>query len=142
MEEHKNIIIKRMLQAPVSEVWSALADIKNLKQWMPFFPDFKPEAGFETTFLLGLDEDHQYLHTVKVLEVIDEKKLKYSWDYGGISPHSSVAFKLTASGGTTQLMFTAYIEPIPGDQSNFLKNAKDGWNYTANALQKFVETKN
>jgi uncharacterized protein YndB with AHSA1/START domain len=79
---------------------------------------------------------------VEVLEVIDEKKLKYSWDYGGTSPHSSAAFKITASGSITQLIFTAYIEPIPDDQPNFLKDTKNGWSNIVNTLREFVEKKN
>jgi uncharacterized protein YndB with AHSA1/START domain len=140
-KENKTIIIERALHASVAEVWKALTDIRNLKQWLPFFADFEPKVGFKTKFMLGPDEDHQYPHTVKVLEVVHAKKLRYSWDYGGISPHSSVVFELTASGSTTQLMLTAYIKQVPDDQSNFLKDAKNGWNHTANALQAFVETK-
>jgi uncharacterized protein YndB with AHSA1/START domain len=54
MKESETITITRTLYAPNAETWKALTDISDLKQWLPFFSDFKPEVGFETTFMLGL----------------------------------------------------------------------------------------
>jgi uncharacterized protein YndB with AHSA1/START domain len=137
--KQKQVVIERTLQAPVAKVWQALTDINELRQWLPFFPDFKAEVGFATEFDLGPDAGHQYHHHVKVLEVIDGQKLSYTWDYGGMSDGSSVTFELFAEGETTKLVLTADFIRIPGDVPHFLQDASKGWNYTADSLKKFVE---
>ena len=134
----QSVVIERRINAPTGRVWQALTVISQLKQWLPFFPDFKAQAGFETEFMLGPDQDHQYKHVVKVLEVVDQQKLSYSWDYGGMSPGSSVCFELAADGEATQLKLTCYFTEIPADQPDFLSDARGGWTYTVDSLQKFV----
>lgn len=133
------LLVERKLAAPVARVWQALTDPDDLKKWCAFFPDFKPEVGFKTQFMLGPDTAHQYLHHVTVLEVVPNEKLSYSWDYGGMSPHSSVSFELFADGDATKLVLTCHINPRPTDQPDFETNTSQGWNYTADELKKFVE---
>jgi uncharacterized protein YndB with AHSA1/START domain len=141
MSQDEPLVIERTINAPAARVWQALTDAKALKQWLPFFPDFKAEVGFRTEFKLGPDAEHQYPHVVEVLEVIDGQRLTYSWDYGGMSPGSSVTFELSAEGDKTRLVLTCHIESIPNDQSDFMENAKKGWTYTADGLKQFVERK-
>lgn len=133
------LVIERKINAPVAQVWQALTNIDDLKKWSPFFPDFKPEVGFKTEFMLGPDEEHQYLHHVRVLEVVANRKLRYSWDYGGMSPDSSVSFELFENGDTTRLVLTCRIDPLPPDEPDLMKNAMEGWNYAADELKEFVE---
>jgi uncharacterized protein YndB with AHSA1/START domain len=133
------MVIERVLDAPVERVWRALTDIDDLKQWLPFFPEFKPEVGFKTNFMLGPDDAQQYHHHVTVLEVVPNQKLSYSWDYGGMSPNSSVTFELSADGDRTRLRLTCHIDPLPTDQPDFTESATAGWNYTADELKKFAE---
>ena len=141
MTEKEPLVIERLLNAPVERVWQALTDIKYLKQWVPFFPDFKAEVGFETRFLLGKDKDHQYLHICEVTEVEVNKKLNYSWRYGGHAGDSYVTFELFAENDKTKLILTHRItQDFPADNEDFaLKNFEQGWNYTADGLKKFVE---
>jgi uncharacterized protein YndB with AHSA1/START domain len=136
------IVIERTLNAPTEKVWQALTDGKQLKKWLPFFPEFKAEVGFETRFSLGRDKDHQYLHICKVLEVVDGKKLVYTWRYDGIAGNSSITFELSDDGGNTKLTLTQEVtEPFPADNPDFAQeSAKEGWNYTADALKQFVES--
>lgn len=139
MANNQQLVIERVINAPAARVWRALTDINDLKQWLTFFTDFKPEIGFRTEFMLGPDADHKYPHHVEVLEVVAGRKLSYSWDYGGMDPGSSVSFELVAEGDTTRLKLTCLFETIPTDQPDFQKNASEGWNYTADALKKFAE---
>ncbi len=134
------VIISRTLNAPVSSVWKALTDIATLKKWLPFFPDFKPEVGFETRFMLG-PEGREYKHICQVTEAETEKRLTYSWRYEGIPGDAYVTFELTPNGEQTNLILTYRItEMFPLDNPDFsLKNATMGWNGTADSLKKFVE---
>ena len=133
------LLIERTINAPVARVWKALTDPAELKQWLSFFPDFRAEVGFRTEFALGKDAEHQDLHVVEVLEVVKERKLSYSWDYGGRSPGSNVVFELSAAGQKTHLVLTCHFASISGGQADFMKNAAEGWNYTADGLKKFAE---
>jgi uncharacterized protein YndB with AHSA1/START domain len=140
MANKQMIVIERNINAPSAQVWRALTDIKQLKKWLSFFPDFKAEVGFTTEFMLGPD-DRKYLHHVTVLEVIPGRKLTYSWDYGGMSPNSSVTFALFDDGDTTRLTLTCSIDPVPTDPPDFMRGTSEGWNYTADELKKFAEGK-
>jgi uncharacterized protein YndB with AHSA1/START domain len=142
MTEHKNnvLVLEREVHASSDLVWKALTDFKLLKQWMPFFPEFKAEVGFETHFELGPDENHQYGHIVKVLEVIPHKKLTYTWYYEGYSGKSHVTFDLITQGENTKVILTHIItEEFPQDPAFSKKNFAEGWTYTIDGLKKFVE---
>lgn len=138
MDKNKPLIIERTIHAPIERVWQALTDINELKHWLPFFPDFRAEVGFETRFELG-PGDKKYPHVVKVLEVVDGRKLSYSWDYGGMSEGSSVSFELSPEGNGTKLVLSCSFADIPAEQPDFLKNASEGWNYTATSLKEYAE---
>ena len=135
------LVITRTLKAPVPIVWKALSDITTLKKWMPFFPDFKPEVGFEARFTLGADPNRQYEHICYVTEVEEEKKLTYSWRYEGIPGDAYVTFELVPTGGQTELTLTYRItELFPLDYTDLnIKNAEIGWNHIADSLKQFVE---
>lgn len=139
MVNNQSLVIERTINAPAERVWRALTDITELKQWLSFFPAFEPRVGFATEFMLGSDEQHQYRHHVTVLEAVPNQKLRYSWDYGGMSPNSSVTFELFAEAKITRLVLTCRIDPLPTDQPDFMKNTSEGWNYTADELKKFAE---
>jgi uncharacterized protein YndB with AHSA1/START domain len=140
----KPLIIEREINAPVSRVWKALTDQTDLKQWLPFFADFKPEVGYKLHFELGRDPEHQYVHLCKVKEVIKNKRLTYSWHYEGYPGYSNVTFELLPHGEKTRLKLIHEItEPFPADNPDFAEsNFKEGWTYTADGLKKFVEESN
>jgi uncharacterized protein YndB with AHSA1/START domain len=143
MAENKNnvLTLEREINAPADLVWKALTDFKLLKQWMPFFPEFKAEVGFETRFLLGRDKDHQYSHIVKILEVEPGKKLTYTWYYEGYPGMSHVTYELFAKGDKTIVVLTHLVtEAFPPDDPAFSKeNFSEGWTYTIDGLKKFAE---
>jgi uncharacterized protein YndB with AHSA1/START domain len=138
-EENNVLVLERLLNAPSDMVWKALTDISLLKRWLPFFPDFKAEVGFETRFELGPD-DHKYIHICKVLEVVPGKRISYTWYYEGYSGKSYVTFDLFPEGETTRVTLTHTItEPFPDDPAFSRKNFAEGWTYTIDGLKDFVE---
>lgn len=140
-DENKPLIIEREMDASIELVWKALTDISLLKQWLPFFPGFKAEVGFETRFFLG-PEEHQYSHIVKVLEVIPHKKLTYTWYYEGYKGKSHVTYELSPQGKKTKVVLTHVItEAFPDGPSFSKKNFKEGWTYTIDGLKAFVESR-
>lgn len=135
------LVITRTLKAPVASVWKALSDINIIKKWMPFFPDFKPEVGFEARFMLGSSEDRQYEHICQVTEAEAERKLTYSWRYQGFPGDAYVTFELKPDGTQTHLTLTYRItEMFPLDNPDFdVKNAVYGWNHLVDSLKECVE---
>jgi uncharacterized protein YndB with AHSA1/START domain len=127
----------------VKKVWKAITDNDEMKKWYFDIADFKPEVGFEFEFSGEGKEGQKYLHLCKVLEVVKEKKITYSWRYGGFEGNSFVTFELFADGEKTKLTLTHDgIETFPPTSSNaFAKeNFAEGWSYiTGTSLKQFVE---
>jgi uncharacterized protein YndB with AHSA1/START domain len=135
------LVIERIIKAPVQRVWQALTDPADLKQWLPFLADFKPQVGAETRFDLGPSPDKQYHHISRVLEVVENQKLTYTWQYEGYPGVSHISFELSPEGDKTKLRLTqTVLEAFPADNSDFSQeNARMGWNWTADALKKYAE---
>lgn len=139
--ENKKLTIQREFDAPIDLVWRALTETDLLKQWAPFLGEFKAIVGYETRFLLGPDEAHQYLHICRVTDVVENERLTYTWSYEKIEGDSHVTFGLIPKGEKTDLVFThEFVKPFPQDDPNFaLGSFEQGWTYILGELQKFVE---
>ncbi|MEO8446766.1 MAG: SRPBCC domain-containing protein [bacterium] len=122
------IIMERTFDAPVPNVWKAISDKKEMKNWYFDIAEFKPEKGFEFEFLAG-GADKKYLHLCKVTEVVEGKKLSYDWRYDGYSGVSNVTFELFPEGDKTKLKLThTGLETFPLDNPDFAKkNFEAGW---------------
>lgn len=135
-------VIERIYNAPVAKVWAAITDNSQLKKWYFDIADFKPEVGFEFEFVGEGKEGEKYLHLCKVMEVIPEKKLTYSWRYDGFEGNSFVTFELFSEGEKTKLKLShAGLDSFPANNNAFAKeNFAEGWTYiTGTSLKEFVE---
>lgn len=140
--EHEPIVIERVYNAPLEKVWKAITDKEEMRQWYFNFSDFKLEVGFEFSFLGGTEEK-QWLHLCQITEVVQHKKLTYSWRYDGYPGISYVTFELFPEENKTRLKLThAGLESFPGDTVPELKkeNFVMGWTeITGVALKGFLE---
>jgi uncharacterized protein YndB with AHSA1/START domain len=135
------LVLERIFNAPIAKVWEAISNKDEMKKWYFDLPDFKPEPGFEFSFLAG-DDKQKFLHLCKVTEVIPGKKLSYTWRYDGHEGDSEVSFELFAEGDKTKLLLTHKgLETFHGEQypqyakENFVK----GWTYFMDtALKNFL----
>lgn len=137
------LVIERTYNAPAGEVWQALTDKDQMKQWYFDVAEFKAEVGFEFSFYGG-DENKQYLHICRVTEVIPGKKLTYSWQYEGDPGVSYVTWELMDEGEKTRLKLTHQgIENFSQDDPALAKeNFVEGWNHIlGTGLKDFVENK-
>ena len=136
------IVIERTFNAPVPRVWKALTDVDQMRQWYFDLNEFKPEVGFEFGFVV----EHQgttYHHLCKIMEVIPEKKIAYTWRYKGEPGDSLVTFELFAEGDKTQVKLThSGIETFPKTPAYARKNFEAGWTaIIGSELKQFVENK-
>ena len=139
------IVMERVFDAPIDEVWSAITDIEKLRTWyFPQLSGFKTEVGFEFDFTME-HEGKKFVHLCKVKEVVAGKKLAYSWRYAGYPGDSLLTFELSAEGSKTKLKFTHEgLETfVPEEHPEMArKNFVMGWtHFITKALPQFVEQK-
>ena len=123
-------IIERVFEAPAARVWQALTNKDEIKQWSFDIPQFEPEEGFEFTFT-GQNEDRVFVHYCQVTEVIDQRKLSYSWRYENINGITHVTWELFPEGKRTRLRLTHQgLEKIAYAGKDFQRsNFEGGWSY-------------
>lgn len=135
------LVMERVYDAPAKVIWDALTDHQKMKQWYFDIKEFKPEVGFEFSFLGGKD-GREYRHLCEIKEVIPGKKLTYSWKYENYPGESYVSFELFPEGDKTRLKLTHEgLETFPQENPDFAKeNFIMGWEYiTGTSLKNFVE---
>jgi len=136
------VIIERIFKAPVEVVWEAITELDQMKLWyMPALESFKPVVGFETRFDVPHGEK-VYIHLWKVTEVVPNRKITYSWIYGGYPGESFVTFELFCEGNMTRLKLThAGLETFQPESNPDLARGEfaEGWANIVAALSPFVE---
>ena len=125
------VVVEQSFTAPITEVWQALTDADRMRQW--FFdniPDFKPEVGFETTFVVK-SESRQFPHHWKVTRVEPNVFIAYDWWYDTYPGMGHVAFELSGKGSGTDLKLTMTVQrDFPDDIPEFQRESCiGGWNY-------------
>jgi uncharacterized protein YndB with AHSA1/START domain len=134
-------VIERVYNASIQSVWQAITDKEKMKEWYFDLSTFKAEPGFEFTFYGG-SETKQYLHRCKITEVIEGRKLSYTWAYDGYPGKSEVTFELFDENGQTRLKLThAGLDTFSTDNPDFATTSFiQGWNHIiGESLKKFVE---
>lgn len=135
-------IIERVYNTPVSNVWKAITDNKEMKEWYFDLDEFKAVPGFGFEFKGGPEDGVQYLHKCSVTEAITEKKLAYTWSYAGYEGESLVTFELFGEAGKTRLRLThSGLHTFPAGNPDFAAaNFEAGWNHIIGiSLKEFLE---
>ena len=135
------IVVVKTVNAPAAKVWKALTDKDEMKKWYFDIPEFKPVTGLEFQFVGG-DEENQFLHLCKVMEVIPGKKLAHTWRYEGYEGNTLVTFELFDEGNDTTTVKLTHegVETFPKIPSFKKENFVGGWNQIIGvSLPKFLE---
>ena len=135
-------IVERILNAPLANVWKALTDVEEMRQWYFDLKEFRPEVGFEFEFVVE-HEGNRYHHLCKITEVVPQKKIAYTWRYKGEPGDSLVTFELFAEGEKTRVKVThTGIESFPKTPAYARQNFEKGWTQLIGSeLKQFVEKK-
>ncbi|HEY3930779.1 MAG TPA: SRPBCC domain-containing protein [Verrucomicrobiae bacterium] len=136
------VVLERTFSAPVAIVWRAITDVGEMRRWHFDLKEFKPQKGFEFAFIVE-HEGNTYDHRCKVVEVIPQKKISYTWRYHGHEGNSLVTFELFDEGGKTKLKLTHEgLETFPKLPAFARKNFEQGWTQlVGTSLKDFVEKK-
>jgi uncharacterized protein YndB with AHSA1/START domain len=132
------IVIERTFNAPIAQVWRALTDVNQMRQWYFDLKEFKPEVGFEFEFVVE-HEGRTYHHLCRIMEAIPERKIAYTWRYKGEPGESLVSFELFPAGDKTRLKLTHEgLETFPQTPAFARKNFEGGWTALSAELEKFL----
>lgn len=137
--ENIPLIIEQEFNAPIALVWRAITEKELMKKWYFDISDFKPEVGCKFHFEGG-EENKRYMHLCEVLEVIPNKKLRYSWKYEGHVGVSFVTFELSSIGKKTKVkLIHEGLETFTNP--DFIRNNfVGGWKYLIHeSLKEFLE---
>jgi uncharacterized protein YndB with AHSA1/START domain len=134
--------IERIYKAPIARVWKAITDKNQMKQWYFDLEEFKPEVGFEFQFSGGPPQK-SYLHLCRVVEVVPERKIAYTWRYDGYEGNSTVIWELFEEGDMTRLKLTHEgLESFLNEPDFAKKNFVAGWtDITGLSLKDYLEGK-
>jgi len=141
----EQVIVERTFNATADKVWSAITDLNELKSWYFNLEEFEARVGFKFDFMGGPEDGKQYLHLCEVTEVIEGKKIAYSWRYDNYPGNSLVCWELMDKGEQTLLRIThTGLETFAGIGAEFEKNSfNEGWNYFLyTALKEYLEPEN
>jgi uncharacterized protein YndB with AHSA1/START domain len=137
-----DVIIEGLYPAAPEKVWRAISELEALRKWHFPLDGFEAVTGFRFQFSGGNDKGQTYLHLCEVLEVMEGKKLSYSWQYEGLPGYTVVSFELfeEASGTRVRLTHTG-LETLAEAGPDFAKeNFVGGWTYFVHtALPKYLE---
>lgn len=135
---------KILLNHSISNVWNAISNKNEMKNWYFDLDDFKPEIKFKFKFYGGEEDCKQYLHLCEVVEVVKEKRLAYSWEYLGYKGISFVEFELfEQENGTLLELKHRNVEMIDKTNPDFAKeNFVAGWKHIIQtALPNYLDNK-
>lgn len=125
------IVLEYTLATTVDKLWSALVEIEEMVEWyFDNIPDFKPEVGFQTAFLVT-NEGRRFTHLWEVTQVVTEKEISYSWRYEEYPGESIITFSLRPAQDQVKLRLVIDItEDFPQDIPEFKREScVGGWNY-------------
>ena len=132
MKSRQNpIIVETQFNNSKKAVWSAITQLNKMHQWyFDNIPNFKPEIGFETSFLVQV-EDRKYTHLWKVTEVIPYEKITYEWRYEEVPGLGIVTFELFEEENMVRLKLTNEgLSSFPNDIPEFTEEScRAGWTY-------------
>lgn len=125
------VIVQQTFAASSETVWSAITNHPEMLKWyFEELPAFKPEVGFETSFVIELD-DRKFTHLWKVTEVNAGKSIKYAWEYEEHPGSAEVAFVVEELEDKTTLSVTVDVtEDFSEDIPEFERDSCiAGWEY-------------
>ncbi|CAL2090300.1 conserved hypothetical protein [Tenacibaculum sp. 190524A05c] len=137
------VIVKEQMNKSTDVMWKLITELDHMKHW--FFdniPDFKPEVGFKTEFIV-VSDSRTFLHSWEIVEVIKGKMIIYKWRYPEYSEKDSrVSFVLDKSfEGNTELTIIAEgISNFPSEIPEFTyESCKAGWTYFIRRLKEYSQ---
>lgn len=137
------IVVEATYSVDAATVWKAITDPEQMPKWyFDAIETFEPEVGSETQFNVHV-EGEDYLHLWRVVEVVPNQKIAYTFNFEGIPGDGLVTWELSEIASGTKLTLThSGVESYPQDNPLFKREAGvAGWDYFLNdSLRGFLES--
>jgi len=138
----QTIHIERTYPIALADLWQAITNKDNMKEWFFEIPNFTMEIGGEFEFYRH-NKREDSLHHCQVLDVIPNELFKFTWRHPKQSKGTSIiTWRLIPRGGATTLHLTHEgLENFhdAGEQFSQLR-FENGWNYLlGESLNKYVD---
>jgi uncharacterized protein YndB with AHSA1/START domain len=129
------IIFEQTLTVTPEEIWQAITDKEQMKEWYFDLSDFKPEPQFHFQFEGGTDTN-KYIHLCTVVDAVPNQRLSYTWQYEGYEGSSLVIFDIIPHRNNTFIRLTHEgLETLPSSNPDFAKeNFEAGWKHINTTL--------
>ena len=122
------ILKKVIINAPAKKVWKALTNPTEVEKWMLMQTTFLPQKDKSFTFKAEPTENWDGIFKCKVKEVVENKKLVYSWDTNFINAETIVSFELKEVGKKTEVtLIHSGWEKMAANQEQTKNSHNEGW---------------
>ncbi|MDA3780082.1 MAG: SRPBCC domain-containing protein [Bacteroidales bacterium] len=134
--------MEQIFDTSIKNVWDSITIVNKMKKW--FFKQitsFEPKVGFETSFIVKVD-DRIFPHLWKLTEVVQMKKIVYDWRYDGYEGRVNVVFELFENDNKTLLRLTnSVVEDFSDNVPEFKrKSGLEGWKFfIQNSLKQYLK---
>lgn len=120
--ESWTLVLVRELRHTPDQVWKALTDPVELREWAPFEVDAQLDAAGATVKFTTVGAPQPYVTESKITRAEAPQLLEYSWGGGDLR------WELEASGGGTRLTLWAHID------RRFISMGAAGWHVCLDVL--------
>lgn len=141
--KNEPFVIEIIYNTSIENVWKAITNHKEMRQWYFDIPGFRAEPGFEFQFLSDPSEERQYRHICQVTEVVNGRKLSFTWQYNHYDAITKVTFELYhEEDDRTRFRLTHEgLDAYPDSDPDFSKESfATGWTWILEtALKEYLE---
>ena len=140
LHDMNEIIIERIIDCPIQEVWDAISNPNSLAKWF-MKNNFRPELGASFQFMAPPNNNWDGLIDCKITHIEPPNRLSYSWTGSHIKYMTYVHWTLSTFDGRTKLAlrhegFRVSLSSSPIDW--FAAHSK-GWDNFLNQLSETVK---
>jgi len=135
-------VIERIYNSPVDKVWDAITNVQKMREWYFDLPAFEAKVGFTFSFRGKGSKGEEYVHLCEVVEVVELKKISYTWKYEGYPGNSTVSFELFPEEEQTRIRLThTGLESLSQNGPDFAASSfAAGWNeIIGKSLKEYLE---
>ena len=137
------VVVEQVFEVTPEVLWNAITQRDQMVEW--FFeniPEFRPESGFETTFVIDTGE-RQFSHLWKIVDAEPGRRVVYDWRYEEYPGVGKVTFEvLPDEAGSRLRVVNEGLETFPDHVPEFSREScVGGWQYFIQGnLKNFLAT--
>jgi uncharacterized protein YndB with AHSA1/START domain len=134
---------KRLIRAPLSRVWNAIADAEQFGEWFRLKADgeFRPGARVDVVSTYPGHEGTKFF--LDIVEVTPQTVFSFRWQHDNDEPMTLVTFRLEPAEEGTMLTITeSGFDAISlARRKTFYERNSEGWSLQIDNIERYVTGK-